>query len=61
MKFIRITGIRDCMKKMYINEGFTAFWKGILPPIIMETPKRAVKVGDLYIICKNDFACVILN
>ncbi|XP_076183158.1 mitochondrial 2-oxodicarboxylate carrier isoform X1 [Ptiloglossa arizonensis] len=37
------TGIRDCMKKMYINEGLTAFWKGILPPIIMETPKRAVK------------------
>ncbi|XP_076632482.1 mitochondrial 2-oxodicarboxylate carrier isoform X2 [Colletes latitarsis] len=37
------TGIRDCMRKMYINEGFAAFWKGILPPVIMETPKRAVK------------------
>ncbi|XP_003695777.1 mitochondrial 2-oxodicarboxylate carrier isoform X1 [Apis florea] len=37
------TGIRDCMKKMYRNEGIAAFWKGILPPIIMETPKRAVK------------------
>ncbi|XP_076652707.1 mitochondrial 2-oxodicarboxylate carrier [Halictus rubicundus] len=37
------TGIRDCMRKMYINEGFAAFWKGILPPILMETPKRAVK------------------
>ncbi|XP_061935784.1 mitochondrial 2-oxodicarboxylate carrier-like isoform X2 [Apis cerana] len=37
------TGIRDCMKKMYKNEGVAAFWKGILPPIIMETPKRAVK------------------
>ncbi|XP_043252065.1 mitochondrial 2-oxodicarboxylate carrier isoform X2 [Colletes gigas] len=37
------TGIRDCMRKMYINEGLAAFWKGILPPVIMETPKRAVK------------------
>lgn len=31
------------MKKMYRNEGLAAFWKGILPPVIMETPKRAVK------------------
>jgi solute carrier family 25 2-oxodicarboxylate transporter 21 len=32
------------MKKMYQNEGFFAFWKGVLPPILVETPKRAVKV-----------------
>ncbi|KAL6264808.1 hypothetical protein P5V15_004905 [Pogonomyrmex californicus] len=37
------TGIRDCMIKMYKTEGLPAFWKGILPPIIVETPKRAVK------------------
>ncbi|XP_008554732.1 mitochondrial 2-oxodicarboxylate carrier isoform X1 [Microplitis demolitor] len=37
------TGIRDCMTKMYHNEGLGAFWKGILPPIIAETPKRALK------------------
>ncbi|XP_015587671.1 mitochondrial 2-oxodicarboxylate carrier [Cephus cinctus] len=37
------TGIGDCMKKMYRNEGLGAFWKGILPPIVVETPKRAVK------------------
>ena len=37
------TGIRDCMRKMYRSEGLAAFWKGILPPIVMETPKRAVK------------------
>ncbi|XP_012221910.1 mitochondrial 2-oxodicarboxylate carrier isoform X1 [Linepithema humile] len=37
------TGIRDCMTKMYKTEGVRAFWKGILPPIIVETPKRAVK------------------
>ena len=37
-------GIADCMRKMYRNEGFFAFWKGVLPPILVETPKRAVKV-----------------
>jgi len=37
------TGIRDCMTKMYKTEGLPAFWKGILPPILVETPKRAVK------------------
>lgn len=36
-------GIIDCMKKMYKYEGLTSFWKGILPPILAETPKRAVK------------------
>lgn len=36
-------GIIDCMKKMYRHEGLTSFWKGILPPILAETPKRAVK------------------
>ncbi|XP_029050818.1 mitochondrial 2-oxodicarboxylate carrier [Osmia bicornis bicornis] len=37
------TGIGDCMRKMYKNEGLAAFWKGIIPPVVMETPKRAVK------------------
>lgn len=36
-------GIVDCMKKMYKHEGLPSFWKGILPPILAETPKRAVK------------------
>ena len=39
------TGIVDCMKKMYRSEGLLSFWKGILPPIFAETPKRAWKVG----------------
>jgi len=39
------TGVGDCFKKMYRTEGFLSFWKGILPPILAETPKRAVKVG----------------
>lgn len=37
-------GIADCFRKMYRQEGFFSFWKGILPPIVAETPKRAVKV-----------------
>lgn len=38
------SGIFDCFQKMYKYEGLTSFWKGILPPILAETPKRAVKV-----------------
>lgn len=37
------TGVVDCFKKMYKAEGLTSFWKGILPPILVETPKRACK------------------
>ena len=37
------TGVGDCMKKMYQTEGLLSFWKGILPPILVETPKRAWK------------------
>ncbi|KAF5282135.1 hypothetical protein FQR65_LT02832 [Abscondita terminalis] len=39
----RYSGIMDCIKKMYRHEGITSFWKGIIPPIMAETPKRAVK------------------
>nr|XP_023021134.1 mitochondrial 2-oxodicarboxylate carrier [Leptinotarsa decemlineata] len=37
------TGLADCFRKMYKHEGLFSFWKGILPPILAETPKRAVK------------------
>ncbi|XP_018322379.1 mitochondrial 2-oxodicarboxylate carrier [Agrilus planipennis] len=37
------SGVFDCFVKMYRHEGLTSFWKGILPPILAETPKRAVK------------------
>ncbi|KAK3921090.1 Mitochondrial 2-oxodicarboxylate carrier [Frankliniella fusca] len=37
------SGIRDCFRKMYQSEGLFAFWKGVIPPIVAETPKRAVK------------------
>lgn len=44
------TGIADCMKKMYRNEGFRSFWKGVIPPILVETPKRATKVFHNFIL-----------
>lgn len=28
---------------MYRREGLLSFWKGILPPVVAETPKRAIK------------------
>ena len=37
------SGIADCVKKTIRNEGFPALYKGILPPIFAETPKRAIK------------------
>ncbi|CAA9994946.1 unnamed protein product [Nesidiocoris tenuis] len=37
------SGIFDCLIKMRRHEGIYSFWKGILPPMIAETPKRAVK------------------
>ncbi|KAJ8309598.1 hypothetical protein KUTeg_014472 [Tegillarca granosa] len=39
----RYTSLADCFKKMYRQEGFLSFYKGILPPLLAETPKRAVK------------------
>ena len=38
------TSIAHCMKTMYHTEGFLSFWKGIIPPLFVETPKRAWKV-----------------
>ncbi|XP_060531922.1 mitochondrial 2-oxodicarboxylate carrier [Cylas formicarius] len=37
------SGVFDCLRKMYLHEGITSYWKGIVPPILAETPKRAVK------------------
>ena len=39
----RYSGVRDCARKMYHQEGLFSFWKGLLPPILVETPKRAWK------------------
>lgn len=37
------TGVFDCFKKIHATEGTRAFYKGIIPPICAETPKRATK------------------
>lgn len=37
------SGVFDCMRTMVRSEGPLSLWKGILPPILAETPKRAVK------------------
>jgi solute carrier family 25 2-oxodicarboxylate transporter 21 len=36
-------GVFDCARKMIRSEGMFSLYKGILPPIMVETPKRAVK------------------
>lgn len=36
-------GVFDCFAKMYKQEGLLSYWKGILPPVLVETPKRACK------------------
>lgn len=40
---IYYNGVLDCFRKMYEFEGLYSYWKGILPPILAETPKRATK------------------
>ncbi|XP_056282815.1 mitochondrial 2-oxodicarboxylate carrier isoform X2 [Pseudoliparis swirei] len=35
--------LSDCFRTVIRNEGIVGFYKGILPPIVAETPKRAVK------------------
>lgn len=39
----RYTSLTDCFRKMYRQKGALSFYKGILPPLMAETPKRAVK------------------
>jgi len=39
----RYKNLADCFRTIYRSEGFKAFYKGILPPILAETPKRATK------------------
>jgi solute carrier family 25 2-oxodicarboxylate transporter 21 len=36
-------GVFDCARKMIKSEGMFSVYKGILPPILAETPKRAAK------------------
>ncbi|EDV95279.1 mitochondrial 2-oxodicarboxylate carrier [Drosophila grimshawi] len=36
-------GVFDCFAKMYRQEGLASYWKGLIPPVLAETPKRAIK------------------
>ncbi|KAH8283009.1 hypothetical protein KR054_011548 [Drosophila jambulina] len=36
-------GVRDAFVKIYKHEGLTAFWKGMVPPLLINPPKRGVK------------------
>ncbi|QPG76964.1 Mitochondrial 2-oxodicarboxylate carrier 2 [Brettanomyces nanus] len=36
-------GVIDCFSKMIKREGFGSLYRGIVPPILMEAPKRATK------------------
>merc|ERR1712212_1437523 len=40
---VRYSSVFDCFRQMIQGEGFGALYKGILPPLLAETPKRAVK------------------
>jgi len=40
---VQYRSVAHCFSTMYKTEGFMSFYKGILPPILAETPKRAVK------------------
>lgn len=39
----QFNGIFHCIQGTLRNEGPSGFYKGILPPLIVETPKRAIK------------------
>ncbi|XP_013401318.1 mitochondrial 2-oxodicarboxylate carrier [Lingula anatina] len=39
----RYRGIAHCFTTIYKQEGFLSFYKGILPPMCAEFPKRAIK------------------
>ncbi|KAG0254612.1 hypothetical protein BG011_005634 [Mortierella polycephala] len=38
--------IGDCFKKIIKNEGFATLYRGIIPPIMVEAPKRATKFAS---------------
>lgn len=37
------TSIVDCFRKMIKHEGVGSLYRGIVPPILVEAPKRAIK------------------
>ncbi|XP_021257509.1 mitochondrial 2-oxodicarboxylate carrier isoform X4 [Numida meleagris] len=39
----------DCFRTIFQREGLLGFYKGVLPPILAETPKRAVKQPSSFV------------
>ncbi|GJJ78394.1 solute carrier family 25 (mitochondrial 2-oxodicarboxylate transporter), member 21 [Entomortierella parvispora] len=39
------TSMIDCLRKIVQNEGATGLYRGILPPMLVEAPRRAIKFG----------------
>jgi len=37
------TGMADCFRKIIAKDGVSRLYRGIIPPILMEAPKRATK------------------
>ncbi|KAH8356829.1 hypothetical protein KR200_010386, partial [Drosophila serrata] len=36
-------GVRDAFAKIYQNEGLTTFWRGMVPPLLVNPPRRGMK------------------
>ncbi|KAK9870310.1 hypothetical protein WA026_006396 [Henosepilachna vigintioctopunctata] len=48
-------GIVDCFRKLRQTEGILSFWKGNLPPLIVETPTKSVRFTTFHY-CKKIFS-----
>ncbi|XP_049795735.1 mitochondrial 2-oxodicarboxylate carrier-like [Schistocerca nitens] len=36
------TGVVNCVRTVYRQESFLSLWKGVVPPVLIETPRRAM-------------------
>ncbi|KAG0199559.1 hypothetical protein BGX33_011566 [Mortierella sp. NVP41] len=45
VKPLPYTSIIDCLRKVVQQEGLLHLYRGILPPLVVEAPKRAIKFG----------------
>ena len=47
-------GILDCVGKTRSSEGFFSLYKGILPPVLVEAPKKAWKFGCFNVLAESE-------
>ncbi|XP_064108216.1 mitochondrial 2-oxodicarboxylate carrier-like isoform X2 [Macrobrachium nipponense] len=55
------TSVYDCIRKMARNEGILSLYKGVLPPVLVETPKRAVKTFFLAGLGSGTTEAILVN